>query len=82
MTTKRTKIDRAPRARLTPEMRRKAERLVELEAAHVKAIRGADEAFYTDGRHEELQALMIEVYPVLGIRPWMDADRILQAALA
>ena len=81
MTTKRIPIARARHPRLTPEMRPKAERLVELNAAHHKAIQGSDTRFYTDGRHDEMLQIGPEVRQALGIRPWDDDDQILRAAL-
>jgi hypothetical protein len=81
MPTKRTPINRNSRARITPELRAKIERLVELDAEHLAAIRGDDHDFYKDGRHEEEVNLIHIVYSALGIRPWDDADAILQTAL-
>jgi hypothetical protein len=53
---------------------------MKLEADHLEAIRGRDPAFYHDGRHEEEVALVAQVYPALGIRPWDNADAILAEA--
>ena len=50
-------------------MRRKAERLLELQVAHADAIAGGDAGIYTDG-HAELVALVSEVHAVLGIKLW------------
>jgi hypothetical protein len=75
MATKRTPVKRAAQQRhITPELRAKIERVVELNAAHLDAIRGNDEAFYYDGRHAELVELIPPVHRPLGIRPWEDAD--------
>ena len=72
MTTKRTPLHRGHRSRLTPEMRQKAERLLQLDLAHMDAIDGPDRSFYADGRHDELCELVSEVYSALGIKPWDD----------
>jgi hypothetical protein len=84
MPTRRTPLKRAAlRQRITPELRAKAERLMELNEAHMAAIReepGA-EAFYTDGRHQELVDLLPEVHRALGIKPWEDDDAKLAEAL-
>ena len=82
MPSKRTRRSRTAAPAVTPELRRKIERLIELNEAHMKAIRGGSQAFYTDGRHEEMGGLMTEVHRALGIRPWHNADEMLQAALA
>ena len=82
MTTKRRAIDRGHRrARMTPELRAKAERLLQLSQDHLAAIRGGPQDFYTDGRHEELVALGPEVRMALGIKPWDDQERLLREAL-
>ena len=81
VTTRRTPIHRGHRPRLTPEMRAKAERLLQLSEDHADAIRGGSQAFYEDGRHGELVELIPEVYPILGIKPWDDDLAMLRAAL-
>jgi hypothetical protein len=68
--------------RITPELRSRIERLVELNAAHLAAIRGGDQSFYDDGRHEEMCEIGTEVRQALGIKPWDDEIEALQAALA
>ncbi len=82
MTAKRTPIHRALRPRLTGELRAQAERLLELHDAHSDAITTEDDAFYDDGRHEELVDLLPIVNQALGIRPWNDGHAMLRAALA
>lgn len=67
--------------RLTPEMRPKAERLLELNEQHLAAIQGEDDSFYEDGRHEELVRLLPGVHAALGIAPWEDGDDVIRAAL-
>jgi hypothetical protein len=73
---------RTAHGRITPALRAKGERLIELNEAHLNAIRGEDDAFYSDGRHEELVTLSAEINRVLGIRPWEDAEAILAEAIA
>lgn len=79
MPVKRRKSKNKPR--LTPELEPKAKRLLVLMADHHEAIRGNDEAFYTDGRHAELQTPVCEVHHALNIYPWEDAEPIIRAAL-
>ncbi len=67
---------------LTPELRVMAERLLELNAAHMNAITTDDDAFYDDGRHQELVDLLPIVHSALGISPWEDSRARLRAALA
>jgi hypothetical protein len=62
-------------------MRAKAERLLELHEAHMDAISGGDQAFYDDGRHQELVDLAPEVNRALGIKLWHDAHEMLREAL-
>jgi len=81
MTAKRTPVNRALRSRLTGELREQAERLQELQAAHLDAITTGDDAFYHDGRHEELLTLLPLVHLPLGIRPWLDGRAMLGEAL-
>ena len=82
MATKRTPIKRTTKARLTPELRAKIQILIQLNTEHLAAIRGQDDDFYRDGRHEEELHLTDIVYLALSIHLWDDADTILQAALA
>ena len=67
--------------RITPELRPLAERYLTLAEAHGAAICDGDEEFYRDGRHEELQRVGSKVRVALGIRPWEDAEAIIEAAL-
>lgn len=67
--------------RLTPELRPLAERLLELDEAHAAAIRGGDQSFYADGRHEELVELLPVVSRALGLKPWHDSHRLIRKAL-
>ncbi len=67
---------------ITPELRVIAERLLELHDAHSDAITTDDDAFYDDGRHQELVDLLPLVYLPLGIKPWDDDEAMLRAALA
>ncbi len=82
MTAKRTPIHRALRPRLTDGLLAQAERLLELQDAHLAAIRGEDEGFYEDGRHQKLLELLPIVHHELGIKPWHDARAMLRQALA
>lgn len=59
-----------------------AERLLELHDAHMDAITTDDDAFYDDGRHQELVDLAPIVDQALGIRPWQNGRARLRAALA
>ena len=81
MTTKRTPLNRPARRRITPQLRPRVERLLELYSDHLNAIRGNDETFY-DSRHEELVELIPEVCLPLGIKPWENAEAILRDLLA
>ena len=67
---------------LTPQLLPLAERLMELEDAHCAAVNGEDEAFYEDGRHEELLKLLPIVHHALGIKLWEDGRAMLRQALA
>ena len=69
------------RPHLTPELRPKAERLLELQEEHVAAIQTGDDAVYEAGGLEAIHALGPEVHAALGIRPWEDGEAIIQAAL-
>lgn len=66
---------------VTPDLRQKMKRYLVLADAHIDAIRGGDQSFYDDGRHEELLQLVSDVHPALGIKPWEDALAIVGAAL-
>jgi hypothetical protein len=68
--------------KLPPQLFPAAERLRELEEAHMAAIRGDDEAFYTDGRHHELVSLLPVISAALDIKPWEDLDAIVREAIA
>jgi hypothetical protein len=58
---------------VSPEMRAKVNRLIELEEAHHQAIReGGDQPFYSDGRHQELVDLLPEVHRAFGLKLWED----------
>jgi hypothetical protein len=81
MATKRRPISRAVRANLTPDLKVKAERLLELNEQHLDAIRGGDQSFYSDGRSAEMIDLGPEVRAALAIMPWHDEDAMLRAAL-
>jgi hypothetical protein len=79
---------RSPKARVgvirDDAMRTKVVRLLALNDDHLAAIQSTsnDQAFYRDGRHNELTKLVGEVHPALGIRPWEDSTAMLEAALA
>lgn len=82
MTTRRRPIERPGRARLTPEMVALAERYLELSAAHMRAITYDGQAFYRDGRREELCSIGYKVRAALDIKPWdRNGDKIIRQAL-
>ena len=81
MATRRTPIKRTYTHSVTPELRAQIERLIALNEAHLNAIRDEDSAFYSDGRHQELLALVGQAHPALGIRPWDDGEAKLAEAL-
>jgi len=81
MPARRSNIRRKEHA-ITPELLPLAERLMELEDAHLAAIRGEDEGFYEDGRHQKLLELLPIVHHALGIKPWHDDRAMLRQALA
>lgn len=55
---------------------------MELDDAHLAAIRGEDDTFHVDGRHQELLKLLPIVHHSLGIKPWHDDRAMLRQALA
>jgi len=59
-----------------------ARRVIELSTAHIAAIRGGDQSFYSDGRHEELVTLLPIIHQAMDIKPWEDSFAIVDAALA
>jgi hypothetical protein len=67
---------------ITPDLRSKVKKLIGLNDAHAEAIRGGDQSFYSDGRHDELLALTTEVHAALGVKPWEDDRAKLHAALS
>lgn len=86
MPTKRRPLSRRSlAARITPELRVKMERLLELVEAHFDAIRYRDDeekqSFYTDGRRDEMCEIGPEVRRALNIYPWHDQREILREAL-
>lgn len=73
MPTKR-KARKQRNVRLTPELRSQIARADALQEDHMRAIRGEDEAFYVDGRHEEMVRVESEVRVALGLRPLMKLE--------
>jgi hypothetical protein len=69
MPVKRTKA-KARLPKLPSHLRAPAERLLELEEAHTSAIRGRDQSFYKDGRHEELVTIAPVISAALALEPW------------
>ena len=67
--------------KMTPALRPLAERLLELEEAHIHAVRTGEDAFYRDGRHQELVELLPTVHKALGIKPWDNDYAMLRDAL-
>jgi protein-disulfide isomerase-like protein with CxxC motif len=67
---------------MTPELRQMAERLLVLHDDHMHAIQTRENAFYHDGRHQELVDLLHPVHQALGIKPWDDSSEMLKEALA
>ena len=64
------------------QLRATAKRLIDLEQSHMAAIRGGGQFFYTDGRHQELLAILPVINRALSIRPWDDGLAIVCEALA
>ena len=66
---------------ITPDLKAKCERFLELDDAHREAIQGGDQSFYDDGRHEELLALGVELRAALNAKPWHDWRGMIEEAL-